>query len=64
VKILERRRVEPGGFGDLARYEERVVALGAKETAPEGAEVVPDDTPVYDWRNTGRMGGLGPGKGS
>lgn len=42
-------RVQHGGFGHPRIAVERVRDLQEDEATPEGAVVVPDDTPLSDW---------------
>jgi hypothetical protein len=49
AKVKEVREVPGGGFGGY-RKEVRVRKLEAHEDLPEGAVVVPNDTPEHDWK--------------
>lgn len=51
MKVKETKDVA-SGLGGGGRYV-RVVELAPGETAPAGAEVVPDETPVSDWAPEG-----------
>ena len=46
--------------GMAACWRSRVRALGKDEAAPEGAETVPEETPVSDWKPGARPGFHGP----
>ena len=49
-KIREEREQTGQGYGGGFWFEERVRKLDKDEEVPAGAELVPDDTPVHDWR--------------
>lgn len=49
ARIRETRGVDTG-FGHPNSQEDRVRSLAEGETAPEGAETVPDGTPTHGWQ--------------